>query len=61
MRKITPEDEELVKWAMICHASGLLGLIIPYANMLGPYYILKKLKIRTGSCHIANFEGSGPI
>ncbi|MBT28650.1 MAG: orotate phosphoribosyltransferase [Thalassobius sp.] len=42
MRKITPEDEELVKWAMICHASGLLGLIIPYANMLGPYYILKK-------------------
>jgi len=41
MRKITPEDKELVKWAMWAHGSALLGLIIPYANMLGPYYILK--------------------
>lgn len=41
MRKITPEDKELVKWAMWAHGSALLGLIIPYTNMLGPYYILK--------------------
>jgi hypothetical protein len=42
MRKITSKDKELVKWAMWAHGSGLLGLLIPYANMLGPYYILKK-------------------
>ncbi|MEM1136408.1 MAG: DUF4870 domain-containing protein [Bacteroidota bacterium] len=41
MRKIKPEDKELVKWAMWSHASALLGFIIPYGNLIGPYYILK--------------------
>ena len=42
MRKITPEDKELVKWAMWAHGSALIGLLIPYTNLIGPYYILKK-------------------
>jgi len=41
MRKITPEDKELVKWAMWAHGSALLGLLLPYTNLIGPYYILK--------------------
>jgi uncharacterized protein len=41
------------KWAMLCHASAVLGFVIPFGNILGPLIVwqLKKNEIRSVAEH----------
>lgn len=33
---ITPPNAEIRQWAMFCHLSALLGLVVPLGHLLGP-------------------------
>ena len=33
---ITPPNAEIRQWAMFCHLSALLGLVVPFGHLLGP-------------------------
>ncbi|WP_440091047.1 DUF4870 domain-containing protein [Pseudomonas putida] len=33
---ITPPNAEIRQWAMLCHLSALLGLVVPLGHLLGP-------------------------
>jgi uncharacterized Tic20 family protein len=32
-------EQEVRNWSMLCHLSALLGLIIPFTNLLGPFIV----------------------
>lgn len=33
---ITPPNADVRQWAMFCHLSALLGLVVPLGHLLGP-------------------------
>ncbi|HGA2316407.1 DUF4870 domain-containing protein [Pseudomonas sp. NPDC089428] len=33
---VTPPNAEVRQWAMFCHLSALLGLVVPLGHLLGP-------------------------
>lgn len=35
-------QKEVEKWCMWAHGSALLGFVVPFGNVIGPWYILRK-------------------
>jgi uncharacterized Tic20 family protein len=36
---LSPAERQLRLWSMFCHLSSLLGLLIPFANLVAPFLI----------------------